>query len=90
MVQGLNRVPYYIFLWDDANTDHLTEHGITREDFEHVVLHARVGEMEPGRSSGMPTCRGFTPDGRFLFCVWEQIDEVYVHPLTACEIGGHA
>ncbi len=36
-------------------------------------------------SSGLPCCWGTTPEGRFLFCVYEKIDGITVYPVTAYE-----
>ncbi len=46
--------------------------------------------MHPDRrdvshSSGLPCCWGTTPDGRFLFCVYEKIDDLTLLPVTAYE-----
>ena len=36
-------------------------------------------------SSGLPCCWGNTPGGRFLFCVYERIDDIRVFSVTAYE-----
>jgi len=74
-----------IYIWTDENIQHLAEHDVTQDDFE-AVLDAPVWEGVSG-SSGLPACIGIV-DGRRLFCVYEIIDEVYIHPITAYEIGG--
>ena len=35
------------------------------------------------RTSGLPIAFGFTPDGRYILVVYEQIDDVTVYPVTA-------
>jgi len=30
-------MPFYFFIWDDENERHLSEHGVTPEEFESVV-----------------------------------------------------
>ncbi len=30
-------MPYFEFLWTDETVEHLAEHGISQNDFEHVV-----------------------------------------------------
>jgi len=32
-------MPYFDFIWTKETLDHLSEHGISREDFEHVADH---------------------------------------------------
>ncbi len=32
-------MPYYEFLWTDALIEHIAEHGISQDDFEHAVCH---------------------------------------------------
>jgi hypothetical protein len=76
-------MPYLEFLWTDENTEHIAEHGVTPEEFEHVVMHP--DRRDVSRSSGLPCCWGTTPGGRFLFCVYERIDELTVLPVTAYE-----
>ncbi|MGD9923804.1 MAG: hypothetical protein AB7V13_20530, partial [Pseudorhodoplanes sp.] len=61
---------------------------VTADDFEFVVLGASTAELERSDATGHPACRGATPDGRLLFCVWQQIDALNIYPLTAYEIGG--
>ncbi|MHB0961415.1 MAG: hypothetical protein ACYC0X_34600 [Pirellulaceae bacterium] len=38
------------------------------------------------RSTGLSIVFGFTPDGRFILVVYEQIDEVAIYPVTAYEV----
>ena len=48
-------MPYFdLFLWDEQNEDHLAQHGVTREEFEFVVLNAK--KAQTSRSTGRPTC----------------------------------
>jgi hypothetical protein len=36
--QGI-AMPYLEFLWVDENVDHIAEHDVSTEEFEHVVRH---------------------------------------------------
>ena len=38
------------------------------------------------RSSDSPCCWGETPDGRFIMCVYDEIDELTLLPVTAYEV----
>jgi uncharacterized DUF497 family protein len=74
-------VPWYEFIWDDENEEHLDQHGVTPEEFVEVVCDPdRVGKS---RSSGRPIAFGPTSTGRYLACVYELLDESTVYPITA-------
>lgn len=77
-------MPYFEFIWTDEIIKHLAEHGVSTDDFEFVVTHpARRGIS---RSSGRPCCWGETADGRPLFCVYDQVDDTTIIPVTAYEV----
>ncbi|MEX0715027.1 MAG: hypothetical protein WD066_00490 [Planctomycetaceae bacterium] len=77
-------MPYFDFVWTDDIIEHLAEHGISPDDFEEVVTNpTRQGSS---RSSGLPAAWGFTPDGRYIIAVYEQIDAVTILPVTAYEV----
>ena len=46
----------------------------------------RMLEKTTSRSSGRPVVAGYTPDGRLIFVVYEEIDDVTVYPVTAYEV----
>ena len=60
-----------------------SEHGLTPEDVEAVICNPL--EKTTSRSSGRPVATGYTPDGRLIFVVYEEIDECTVYPVTAYE-----
>ncbi len=77
-------MPFFDFYWTDDVVEHLAEHGISREDFAEVVsTPERRGES---RSTGRPCCWGTTGDGRYVFCVYEYLDEMTIIPITAYEV----
>ncbi len=76
-------MPYFEFFWTAENIDHLAQHGVTPEEFEYVVMHPLRRDVS--RSSGLPCCWGTTLGGRFLFCVYEKLDELNLLPVTAFE-----
>lgn len=75
---------WFDFFWTDEIEDHLTQHGVSREDFEHVVANPIV--VTTSRSSGRPLAMGYTEDGRYIACVYELMDGVTVVPFTAYEV----
>jgi hypothetical protein len=76
-------MPYYEFLWTDQIVRHIAEHGISQDDFEHVVCDP--ASKGYSRSSGLPVAWGYTSDGRYVMAVYEELDEVTVLPVTAYE-----
>ena len=74
---------YFDFFWTDETIDHVVQHGVTPEEFEHVVMHPERRDIS--RSSGLPCCWGTTPAGRHLLCVYEKISELTILPITAYE-----
>jgi hypothetical protein len=77
-------VPYYEFFWTPELVEHLAQHDVSREDFENAVCEPMT--LEHSHSSGFPACRGFALDGRLLFCVYEQLDDLTLLPVTAYEV----
>jgi uncharacterized DUF497 family protein len=76
-------MPYYDFFWDDETIEHLCEHGVSPEDFIEIVCDPL--ERGRSRSSGRRFAAGFAADGRYLFCVYEHLDDMTVIPITAYE-----
>lgn len=66
-------MPYFDFRWTDEIIAHLDEHGVSPEDFEEVVSNPE--EIGESHSTRRPCCWGETSDVRFLFCVFEKIDD---------------
>ena len=82
-------MPWYDFIWNHesgGNAEHIAEHGLTPEDVETVICNPL--EKTTSRSSGRPVVTGYTPDGRLIFVVYEEIDDVTVYPVTAYEVDG--
>jgi hypothetical protein len=77
-------VPYYEFLWTGAIVRHIAEHGVSQEDFEHVVC--RPCRKGYSRSSGLPATWGYAPDGRYVLAVYEELDDLTILPVTAYEV----
>lgn len=80
-------MPYYEIVWNDepgGNVEHIAEHGLTPDDVEEVLFGPV--DRDVSRSSGLPIVFGFTPDGRYILVVYEQLDDVTIYPVTAYEV----
>ena len=77
-------MPYYEFLWTDDNIEHVAQHGISQDDFEHVVCNPTSKGYS--RSSELPAVWGYTVDGRYIIAVYEELDGVTLLPVTAFEV----
>ncbi len=77
-------MPFFFFVWDQENEQHLAEHGVTREEFEEVVCDPY--SVQESRTTGRPLAAGYTSSGRYLMCVYELVDSATVYPITAYEI----
>jgi hypothetical protein len=77
-------MPYRICMWTPEIIEHLAMHYVTQDEFEEVVTARRSNKRSD--SSGRPAVVGYTFSGRRLFCVFEEIDEVSIEPVTAYEV----
>ena len=81
-------VPYYDIIWNPepgGNVEHIAEHDVTPDDVEAVLLHPVAHDIS--LSSGRPMVYGFTPDGRYIVVVYENIGQDMLYPVTAYEVG---
>ena len=81
-------MPLYFYVWTDEIIDHLAEHDLTPEDFEHVL--ANPTEKGLSDSSGLPAVWGYTTDGRFVMAIYRELDQVTIQPVTAYEVPARA
>jgi uncharacterized DUF497 family protein len=80
-------MPWYDIIWNyepGGNVQHIAEHGLGVEDVEAVLSNPL--EKITSRSSGRPVVTGYTTDGRLIFVVYEEIDDVTIYPVTAYEV----
>ena len=77
-------MPFFLFVWDDENEEHLAEHGVSVDEFVQVVCDPQ--RVESSRSSGRKIAYGYTTTGKYLACVYELFDESTVYALTAFEV----
>jgi hypothetical protein len=74
--------PYSDIIWNPepgGNVEHIAEQDLTPEEVEAVLLHPVAHDIS--RSSGRPMVYGFTPDGRYIVVVYEEMDHVCVRSL---------
>ena len=77
-------MPFFNFLWTDEIVEHVAEHRLSQDDFEYVVNYPLRRGIS--RSSGLPAVWGYTPDGRYVIAVYEEIDDLTILPVTAYEV----
>jgi uncharacterized DUF497 family protein len=82
-------MPYYEIFWnfedENGNVAHIAEHDLTPDDVNAVLMNPE--ETRVSRSSGRPIAFGYTPDGRYICVVYEEIDEFTLYPVGAFEVG---
>jgi uncharacterized DUF497 family protein len=74
-------------IWDatpGGNVEHIEEHGLEPEEVDHVLLNHQ--SRQTSHTTGRPCVFGYTPDGRYIIVVYEEIDEDTVLPWTAYEV----
>ena len=76
-------MPFYFFHWDDESIEHIAQHGLTPEEFEHIVSNPRRTGLS--RTTGRPIAYGYSDEGILTVCVFEYLDEDTIIPITAYE-----
>jgi hypothetical protein len=74
-------MPFYFCIWNDALVEYIGQHGISSDDFEHVVCHPQ--SVASSRSTGNEIAFGWTIEGQYVACVYERIDRDTLLPITA-------
>lgn len=69
------------YLWTPEAEKKLAEHGLTTDDFEHVM--ASNNRFVKSKTSDRLIRRGQTEAGDWIVCVYEEIDDITVMPITA-------
>lgn len=80
---------YFQVIWDDednpeGNVQHIAEHGLTKEDVEHVLENP--SHEDTSSSTDRPCSFGYTPAGDHIIVIYEQIDQETIYPVTAYEV----
>lgn len=74
-------------IWDPTlggNVEHVEEHDLTTAEVDHVLQN--FDSKGKSKSSGRPCVYGYTPDGRHIVVIYEEVDEDTVIPVTAYEV----
>ena len=77
-------MPTFNFLWTEEIVEHLAEHGISQDDFEHVVCNPESKGVS--RSSNLPCVWGYTDGGLYIIAIYEELDDLTILPVTAYEV----
>lgn len=64
---------YYFFNWHPARELHIAEHGVTRAEFEEVVMDP--DHIDVSESSGKLIAFGPTSTGKYLACVYDEFED---------------
>jgi uncharacterized DUF497 family protein len=83
-------VEFFSIVWDDepgGNVEHIAEHGLTPDEVD-AVLNDDSALTIYSHSSGRPGKFGYTPTGKYIVVVWDELDHDprAIYPVTACEV----
>ena len=67
-----------------GNVEHIEQHDLTTDDVDHVLENYDARGFS--RSTGKPCVFGYTPDGRFIVVIYEEVDDETILPVTAYEV----
>jgi len=82
-------VHFTSIIWDHeddpgGNVEHIAQHELTTDDVEHVLLAPTSAGVS--RSTGLPVLWGYTPDGRYIIVVYQQVDDETIRVITAYDV----
>jgi len=74
-------------IWEDANTDHVADNGLTPDEVDEVLLDPSI-PTAASRRTGRPCKFGWTSTGKHIIVVWEEVhaDPRMIYPVTAYEV----
>lgn len=87
MAIGGDEMSWTRVIWDPTpggNVEHVEEHGLEPEEVDHVLLNYQSSGTS--QTSGRMCVFGYTPDGRYIIVVYEEVDDETVMPWTAYEV----
>lgn len=76
-------MPFYFFQWTEERVAHLQLNDVSQDEFEYVVC--RSNYRSRSRSTGNKLTAGFTAEGRYIVCIYREIDKDTLMPITAYE-----
>ncbi|MEM8739844.1 MAG: hypothetical protein AAGG38_15385 [Planctomycetota bacterium] len=68
-------MPHVDFIWFPRPLEKIAEHGVTRDEVEHVIRAARPGVIVKSRTSDRMTAIGYTAARRKIEVVFDWADE---------------
>lgn len=74
-------------IWDHTpggNVEHVEEHDLTTDEVDFVLENPHSSGVSD--SSDRPCVFGYTPDGRYIVVVYEEVDDDTVIPVTAYDV----
>ena len=76
-------------IWDheddpDGNVEHIALHELSIEDVEGVLLAPASRGIS--RTTGLPVVWGYTPEGRYIIVVYEEVAEAAIRVITAYDV----
>lgn len=86
-VTRADRMAWIRIIWDatpGGNVEHVEEHELEPEEVDHVLLNYQ--SKVTSHTTGRPCVFGYTPDGRYIIVVYEEIDDDTILPWTAYEV----
>ena len=81
-------MPYYEFVWTERARAKIELHGVSCHEVEEVIC--RPDKTGHSHSSGRPMAMGWLDDGRWLVCIYEELDELRILPITAYFTSGQS
>lgn len=77
-------MPWYDFIWDDQNAQHIAEHGVSIKEAQYVILNAVT--LERSRATDRLVAIGQTQGGRRLFIAFDLVDLTTAYVVTAYDL----
>jgi uncharacterized DUF497 family protein len=71
-------------IWDPTPDGNVEEHDLTTDEVEHVLENFVSAGIS--QSCGRPCVFGYTPDGRYIIVVYDELDADTIVPATAYEV----
>ena len=77
-------------IWDDepgGNVEHIAVNGLSPDEVDDVLLDTSL-PVDRSRTTGRPCKFGWTSSGKYIFVVWDVVNEdpPIVCPVTAYEV----
>lgn len=71
-------------IWDWTPGGNVELHDLATDDVDDVLLNFESTGFS--QTTGRPCVFGYTPDGRYIIVIYEEVDSDTVMPVTAYEV----